>query len=223
MKRFLTVFFILAAFAAGQTITVMVPVAVVPPGTAGIVQLALVTPTTATPPAALQFTMSGTTDTGILTATVGSASTAASKQISCTSPPAKTLTCIVWGLNSNTIGNGDVADVTVPISATATLASDLLTLTNVLGASAAGGSVTVAAVNGSISVFSPCDLNHDGVVDIIDINVVVSQAIAGAVACTTGDLNKDTKCNVLDVYREVLAAMPANPTIPGSGVCKIGP
>ena len=65
-------------------------------------------------------------------------------------------------------------------------------------------------------------MNHDSLMDINDVSLVVAQA-TGSVACTTGDLTKDVKCNVLDVYREVLAALPASSGIAGAGVCKVGP
>lgn len=220
--RFLMLALLALVPAFSQTLTVMVPVAVVPPGTSGVVQLMLVTPATATQPAALQFTVTGTVDTGAMTAVAGPAATAAGKQIACAILAPRSLTCMIWGLNGTLIGNGDVADVTVPIQTTATLGADPITLSNALGASVAGTAITTTVFPGSISVFNGCDLNRDGLIDINDVNVVVAQAIAGGTACTTGDLTKDVKCNVLDVWREVLAALPVSSGIAGAGVCRIG-
>lgn len=205
-----------------STLTVTPPITVVPPGTLGAIQIVLSTPTTAVQPVALQFTIAGTVDTGALSAVVGPAAATAGKQISCTGSAPKTMLCIVWGLNSNPIPNGDVADITVPILPAATLATDAMTLSAAMGASAAGTALTMTVFPGSISVFNPCDLNRDGLTDIADVNLVVAQAIAGGTSCTTGNLTKDTKCDVLDVYREVLAAMPVTPGVTGSGICRVG-
>ena len=51
---------------------------------------------------------------------------------------------------------------------------------------------------------SACDLNHDGVTNVVDVQGMVNQAI-GVAACTA-DLNRDGLCNVIDVQRVVNAA-----------------
>ena len=60
---------------------------------------------------------------------------------------------------------------------------------------------------------SPCDLNADGSVNILDVQVAVSQAL-GTAACGSGDLNGDGLCNVIDVQRIINASI--------GGVCKVG-
>jgi hypothetical protein len=64
------------------------------------------------------------------------------------------------------------------------------------------------------SGYSPCDLNYDGVVDSLDVQIAVSQGI-GETQCTNGDLDEDGICNVVDVQRVIDAAM-------GQG-CRVGP
>ena len=60
---------------------------------------------------------------------------------------------------------------------------------------------------------SACDVNSDGLVNVIDIQLGINQAL-GILSCTTGDLNGDRQCNVLDVQRIINAAL-------GAG-CKVG-
>jgi hypothetical protein len=45
-----------------------------------------------------------------------------------------------------------------------------------------------------------CDLNGDGVVNILDVQIATAQALGG-VPCSSADLNGDGVCNVLDVQR----------------------
>jgi hypothetical protein len=58
-----------------------------------------------------------------------------------------------------------------------------------------------------------CDLNHDSVLNVLDIQLMINQAI-GASSCTN-DLNSDGKCDVIDVQRVVNAV--------GGAACRIGP
>ena len=59
-----------------------------------------------------------------------------------------------------------------------------------------------------------CDLNSDGVVNLIDVQLAVKQAL-GTASCDSPDLNKDGVCDKADVRRVVDAAL-------GKG-CRIGP
>jgi hypothetical protein len=58
-----------------------------------------------------------------------------------------------------------------------------------------------------------CDLNADGVVNSLDIQVAVGQA-TGMVPCSTADLMQTGQCNVVDVQRVITAA--------SGGTCRIG-
>ena len=51
-----------------------------------------------------------------------------------------------------------------------------------------------------------CDVNSDGSVNVIDVQLSINQAL-GAVACSTGDISQDGICNVIDVQRLVSAAL----------------
>lgn len=58
-----------------------------------------------------------------------------------------------------------------------------------------------------------CDLNSDGVVNVLDVQIAVGQA-TGKAPCGSADLNQDGFCNAVDVQRVVNASL-------GRG-CRIG-
>jgi hypothetical protein len=60
---------------------------------------------------------------------------------------------------------------------------------------------------------SPCDINKDGVVNLLDVQLITNQVV-GATACTN-DLNGDGLCNIIDFQRVVNAAL--------GGQCVTGP
>ncbi len=52
---------------------------------------------------------------------------------------------------------------------------------------------------------SPCDVNHDGVVNIADVQTEINEAL-GVTTCTT-DLSGDAKCDVVDVQLVITSAL----------------
>jgi hypothetical protein len=52
---------------------------------------------------------------------------------------------------------------------------------------------------------SPCDLNSDGVVNILDLQLAVNQVL-GLAPCTA-DLDGEGRCDVVDVQRVIIAAL----------------
>jgi hypothetical protein len=66
----------------------------------------------------------------------------------------------------------------------------------------------------AISVASPCDLNGNGVVDVVDLQAAVNRAL-GTSSCGNGDLNGDGLCTVVDVQR-VITAILGGPCISGN-------
>jgi hypothetical protein len=58
-----------------------------------------------------------------------------------------------------------------------------------------------------------CDLNSDGVVNIVDVRIAENQAL-GVEPCGSADLNQDGVCTVVDIQRVVNAVL-------GKG-CRIG-
>jgi hypothetical protein len=65
----------------------------------------------------------------------------------------------------------------------------------------------------STPALGPCDINHDGVVNALDVTLATNAGL-GAAACE-GDINGDGLCNVVDVQRVIIAAQ--------SGTCYTGP
>jgi len=61
---------------------------------------------------------------------------------------------------------------------------------------------------------SPCDLNGDGLVNSLDVQIAINQVL-GLAACTTADLDGSGTCTVTDVQRVINASL--------GGVCRVGP
>lgn len=61
----------------------------------------------------------------------------------------------------------------------------------------------------------PCDVNGDGVVNVIDVQIDINMALGSINCSNAGDPDQDNVCNVIDVQRLVNAAI--------TGFCKIGP
>ena len=74
------------------------------------------------------------------------------------------------------------------------------------------GTLSFAAQSGDFSIArqggasSPCDLNGDGVVNIVDVQIAVNQ-MTGAVVCSNADLDGNGTCNIVDLQRIVNAAL----------------
>jgi YetA-like protein/Bacterial Ig-like domain (group 1) len=54
--------------------------------------------------------------------------------------------------------------------------------------------------------FSRCDLNHDGLINILDVQTAINQAI-GLSTCGNGDVNSDGLCNIVDVQIVINASL----------------
>ena len=61
---------------------------------------------------------------------------------------------------------------------------------------------------------SACDLNGDGTVDVLDVQISINQAL-GLAQCTNSDLQQNGTCTVIDVQRVINAAL--------GGACVVGP
>jgi hypothetical protein len=64
------------------------------------------------------------------------------------------------------------------------------------------------------AVNSSCDLNSDGKVNVLDVQLATNQAL-GNTTCSSGDLNGDGQCSIIDVQRVVSASLGAS--------CNLGP
>jgi len=84
-------------------------------------------------------------------------------------------------------------------------------LTLSIGNAVSGGlPVTVTMTSAAL----PCDLNGDGSVNVVDVQVSINKAL-GLVPCGAGDLDGNGSCNVIDVQRLITASL--------GGSCRLGP
>jgi len=103
--------------------------------------------------------------------------------------------------------------LTVPISIASTAATGALTIPitagSIFAATTGGLNVNglVAGTPYSLTVFSPCDLNQDGKVNVVDVQLVVA-AVLGTGTCTVPG-----ECNIVTVQDVVIAAL--------GGSCKV--
>jgi hypothetical protein len=145
---------------------------------------------------------------------LGAAAIAAGKAVTCgTSTQALTTTCILIGdgstLNNTPIGSGVIA--TIPITVPASTAPGVYgaSLTSLLGASTAvpTTSITIPKASGNITVVASIyDLNGDGVVNAADVQLMLSQNLAGTCVAPASGVG-DGKCGLVDVQLEILAAL----------------
>ena len=91
---------------------------------------------------------------------------------------------------------------------------DLHNLTTLTGADFEVVDVSPMMINANSAEAGTCDLNDDGVVNVIDIQMEID-ATLGLRACGAGDLNGDGVCNSIDVQRVINAAL--------GQPCQVGP
>lgn len=118
--------------------------------------------------------------------------------------------CVLSG-GATAIPDGTVATITFLAPVTSTP----LALSGMLGVNANADSPGIPVASGpafTLTVLSPCDLNGDGVVDVLDVRNAIDQ-IEGVILSVT-DLNGDGKTNVIDLQRIVNAA--------ATGTCRTG-
>jgi hypothetical protein len=145
---------------------------------------------------------------GVTTAILGAASTAATKNLTCSQSSVAPLpvTCIIIGSNNTAYADGVVAVISVVLPNP--IVQGLTWTMPVISASTTG--TQVATVSSAPN--NPCNITGSGTVGVGDITAAISSALTQT-ACV--DLNGDGTCNIMDVIRVVIAGQPA-------GVCKIG-
>src|SRR5271154_260550 len=83
---------------------------------------------------------------------------------------------------------------------------DLHSLTNIAGSNFEAVDVTPMMVNANSGQAATCDLNDDGVVNVIDVQMEIDASL-GLLACGAGDLNGDGVCDATDIQRVTQAAL----------------
>lgn len=85
---------------------------------------------------------------------------------------------------------------------------DLSTLSQVVGSDFEAVDDTVFMISANSGQAAFCDLNTDGAVNILDVQIAVN-ATLGVSGCVFGDLNGDGVCNILDLQRIINAVLGA--------------
>ena len=152
-------------------------------------------------PAGLQWTLAASSPVGVVTVTPAAAALAAQKSLACNAVN----TCLLTGINANQIGDGVLANLSIPIPASPSGQPISLGLSPVVGASLAGTAIP-ASTNPSVSVsiLSGCDINGDGQTSATDVTAQQNGVLA--IPQTASDLNQDTKSDVVDVQIVINAA-----------------
>jgi hypothetical protein len=190
---------LVAQTATTPTLSVTAP-ARVRPGSKVTVTVALSGTTEA---AALQWTLSPPNEITPVSPIAGSSATVAGKTVYHYAP---TGIALVVGLNMNKMQPGSVASYTfdVPANQAEPLSFNL---TNVIGATPEAAPVPIVAGPSLIvALIKKEDLNGDGTIDSIDLQISVDQ-IQGRSPCGTADLNGDGKCNLFDAQLLVKAGV----------------
>jgi hypothetical protein len=185
-----------SALASAQTLTLTGP-ATARPGQTIAVNVML-----ADPPASLAATQwSVTLPTGYTaTAVAGAASTAAAKDLYCST---LATTCLTVGINTNLYAAGVVATYSLAVPALATPGPVTIPLSGVVGATLAGDAAVLnAGAAYTFNVLSRWDLNGDGVVDVRDVQFLIDVLRlmwnTGTIPVSSNDLNGDGKYDVRD-------------------------
>jgi hypothetical protein len=144
-----------------------------------------------------------------MAATAGAASIAAQKTV-IEGPTGK---LIGYGINANPIQPGELAKYTFTVPATAVGGSTLtFSVTEALGATLTGTAIPVAAVAPlAVRVLKSQDANGDGKVDGVDVLITAHQVVGLAACDARGDVNKDSKCDLIDTQIVVNAALEEEP------------
>jgi hypothetical protein len=104
----------------------------------------------------------------------------------------------------------NVGNIPAPVAA-GTVQS--LTISTGLSGLTQGNFSVKAYAGGATAGAGPCDLNGDGVVNVVDVQIAILQAL-GITPCGNADLQGNGVCNVVDVQRVISAAL--------GGACKVG-
>jgi hypothetical protein len=92
--------------------------------------------------------------------------------------------------------------------------SDLHNLGQITGADFEAVDVSPMMINANSGQAATCDLNDDGVVNVIDVQMEIDASL-GLIACGAGDLNGDGVCDATDIQRVTQAAL--------GQACQVGP
>src|SRR5580698_2484097 len=118
------------------------------PGTAVVLNISL--DATNPLPESTQWTLNYST-TDFTSAAIVPGAGAANKSLTCTNGTG-TATCLLWGLNSDTIPNNVVASVTLNLASSATDPSSSVQLSNAVSADSTGAAMPTSVSGGTVTI-----------------------------------------------------------------------
>ena len=154
--------------------------------------------------AGAQATINVPPDIAALTVTAGASAVAATKNVSANMLASGKLTFIVWGVDTNLLQPGAIADIAFDLVAAPAAVTEAIGLSGAVQADLMGTPIpTAVSAPAIITRLSPCDVNGDGQVDAADVSVMVGFALVVAGGGTLSsnqkcDLNGDGACDFID-------------------------
>src|SRR5262249_35334856 len=141
--------FLATSSALAQGVSLSVSSSSASPG--GTVTLNIALSSTAHP-VALQWTVGySTVDFSSATVSVGPAASPAGKQVSCSHTPGSS-SCILWGINANSIANGIVATVSLHVSSSTPNTSSTIDLSDGAAAGVNGGALSTSTTGSTVAI-----------------------------------------------------------------------
>lgn len=203
-----------AVLAPAQTLNPTLSVLAVPPGSTTTLSVVFTDSATPSNTVALEWGVSLPVgiQTGPWTNTIGAN---AAQTLNC-----QGLLCLEYNQTVVTpIVNGPVASIPLTVGPNVTPGSYPITLTALLSAvtsgpltdalsavDSSGNAVSITSTPINLIVLSKYDLNSDGVVNSLDIQIALSQALKQT-PCTNGDVDGNGKCQIKDVQLVILASL----------------
>lgn len=121
------------------------------------------------------------------------------------------VTQVSWATNHGTSG---IATGTTSWSASGIALQSGSNQITVTAHGATGGTASAVLTVTYTAPTISCDLNHDGSVNVLDVQLASNQALGNA-SCTSADLNSDGLCTIVDVQRVINSSLGAS--------CHLGP
>lgn len=99
---------------------------------------------------AIQWSFGHTSDVTLTSVALGAAATGASKSLNRSGD-----LCVVWGINTNVIGDGTLLNATFTIAASPSTGSIPISITGIVASDSGGNALTTSGVSGTITVDTP--------------------------------------------------------------------
>jgi hypothetical protein len=197
--KLIPLFLLLASAAFCQSLTLTSSAATVKPGSQILLTVGFTDAVPSANVAGVQWT---------LVAPPGLIASAPTSLVSNKPTTCNLATCLIVGdsipLNSAPLTSENLAAITLSFPNSVGPGPLTFSLSNTLGATVAGASVALNSPTVTVQILSPYDLNGDGVVNLLDVQLAAQQA-DGLLPCTTA--NFGSGCNISAVELVILAAL----------------